>query len=73
MACIALQFTRQASELLLSSTLKAHFTRTGNNWALVTGANDEWGLASADGFAHVASKVILHGSNRAKLERSASE
>jgi len=73
LAYISLQFIRQAKTYLLPSTLTKRYNRPGNNWALVTGATDGIGFGFCQELCARGFNVILHGRNRAKLERRVRE
>ena len=73
LAYTTIQFTRQATVFLLPSTLKKHYNRRGNNWALVTGATDGIGFGFCQELCARGFNVILHGRNHAKLEQRARE
>jgi short-subunit dehydrogenase len=73
LAYITLHFTRQATPFLLRSTLTARYNRPGTNWALVTGATDGIGFGFCEELCARGFNVILHGRNRAKLQRRVSE
>jgi short-subunit dehydrogenase len=73
LAYISLHFTRQATTFLPRGTLTARYNRTGTNWALVTGATDGIGFGFCEELCARGFNVILHGRNRTKLQRRASE
>ncbi|KAJ5099984.1 hypothetical protein N7532_006985 [Penicillium argentinense] len=68
LAYITIKFTRSATTFLLPSGL-TRYNRTKANWALVTGASDGIGFGFCQELCHRGFNVILHGRNRAKLEK----
>ncbi|KAJ5601044.1 hypothetical protein N7510_010578 [Penicillium lagena] len=68
-----IHFARQATPFLLPTTLTRRYNRSGTNWALVTGATDGIGFGFCEELCARGFNVILHGRNRTKLERRASE
>ncbi|CEO59480.1 hypothetical protein PMG11_04155 [Penicillium brasilianum] len=69
---VAYKLTRQVTVYLLPSKLP-RYNRTGNNWALVTGATDGIGFGFCEELCSRGFNVILHGRNPEKLAKRAQE
>ncbi|KAJ5359648.1 uncharacterized protein N7496_012061 [Penicillium cataractarum] len=69
---VTYKLARQAIIYLLPSKL-ARYNRTGNNWALVTGATDGIGFGFCQELCSRGFNVILHGRNAEKLAKRAQE